>query len=272
MPEISSLASAGWIYPSSVGNMTAHIPSAVYEFLPEVVVALLGAVTMLSGIVLQQGRNIGLLRTEWQADRLHLENRLGTIQQQTCFDALTGLRNRNMFEAKVSTLLRGTAPFGLIYIDLDGLKAVNDRLGHIAGDRLIVSATKAIRSALRRRGDRDGLFRRGTAADEFFVILEGMRLAVAIQLAELILTALRSVSLTASIGVVEWDGQTIQSGEQIELAAEQQMQRAKRDGRNCVRWNAEVIEHSAPPVLPRGQTLDAVPVEIEAERTERNAA
>ena len=272
MPEISSLASAGWIYPSSVGNMTAHFLSAVYELLPVVVIALIGAVTMLSGIVLHQSRAMGALRTDWQTDRLHMENRLGTIQQQTCFDALTGLRNRTMFEAKVSTLLRGTAPFALIYIDLDGLKAANDVLGHIAGDRLIVSAVKAIRSALRRRSDRDAMFRRGTAADEFFVILEGVRLTVAIQIADLILMALRSVSVTASIGVAEWDGQTIQTCEQIELAAEQQMQRAKRDGRNCVRWSPDVIEHSVPAALPPGQTLDAVPVEIEAERTERNAA
>lgn len=50
------------------------------------------------------------------------------------------------------------------------------------------------------------------------------------------------------------------------------MQRAKRDGRGCVRWNVEVIEHSVPAVLPPGQTLDAVPVAVEAERAERNAA
>jgi hypothetical protein len=49
------------------------------------------------------------------------------------------------------------------------------------------------------------------------------------------------------------------------------MQRAKRDGRNCVR-NVEVIEHSVPAVLPPGQTLDAVPVAVEAERAERSAA
>ena len=99
-----------------------------------------------------------------------------------------------------------------------------------------------------------------------------MRLTVAIQIADLILMALRSVSVTASIGVAEWDGQTIQTCEQIEFAAEQQMQRAKRDGRNCVRWSPDVIEHFVPVALPPGQTLDAVPVEIEAERTERNAA
>ena len=50
------------------------------------------------------------------------------------------------------------------------------------------------------------------------------------------------------------------------------MQRAKRDGRGCVRWNVEVIEHSVPAALPPGQALDAVPVAVEAERAERNAA
>ena len=74
------------------------------------------------------------------------------------------------------------------------------------------------------------MFRRGTAADEFFVILEGVRLTVAIQIADLILMALRSVSVTASIGVAEWDGRTIKPANRSRFAAEQQMQRAKRDG------------------------------------------
>ena len=111
------------------------------------------------------------------------------------------------------------------------------------------------------------MFRRGTA-DEFFVILEGVRLTVAIQIADPILMALRSVSITAS--VVSPGGADGRSNhEQIEFAAEQQMQRAKRDGRNCVRWSPDVIEHSVPAALPPGQTLDAVPVEIEAERTSK---
>ena len=272
MPEISSLASAGWIYPHSVGNVAAHLPSGVYELLPVVVAALIGAVSLLSAIVLQQWRATEALRAGWQADRLMFANKLGTIEQQTCFDALTGLRNRSVFEAKVSQLLRGAEPFALIYIDLDGLKAVNDSLGHGAGDRLIRLGVKAVRSAVRRKSDLDNLFRRGDAADEFLWVIERSRIDIATQLAEQVLTALRSVSLSASIGVVEWGGLTIQTCEQIEFAAEQQMQRAKRDGRNCVRWSPDVIEHSVPVALPPGQTLDAVPVEVEAERTERNAA
>ena len=238
------------------------------EILPVVDGCLIGAVSLLGGIVWQQRQQLSLL----QSDQLLLANKLGTIEQQTCFDALTGLRNQRMFEAKVSTLLRGTDPFALIYIDLDGLKAVNDGQGHPAGDQLIRRAVKAIRSAVRRRVDLDGLFRRGDAADEFWWVVERSRIDIAVQLAEQVLTALRSVSITASIGVVEWDGQSIQTCEQIELAAEQQMKRAKRDGWNCVRWSPDVSEHRAPAARPPGYMPDAVPIEIEAERTQRHAA
>jgi len=242
------------------------------DFRPVVDGCLFGALSLLSGIVWSQWRAMDALRAGWHADRLNLENRLGTIQQQTCFDALTGLRNQSMFEAKVSTLLRGTEPFALIYIDLDGLKAVNDRLGHAVSERMVRLGVKAVRSTVRRRSDLDNLYRRGDAADEFLWIVEKARIDIAVQLAAQILTTLRAVSLSASIGVTEWDGQSIQTCDQIELAAEQQMQRAKRAGRNCVRWNPDVIEHVVPAALPPGATPEAVPVEVEAERTERNAA
>ena len=238
------------------------------EILPVVDGCLIGAVSLLGGIVWQQRRQLSLLQT----DQLLLANKLGTVEQQTCFDALTGLRSQRMCEAKVSQLLRGTEPFALIYIDLDGLKSVNDSLGHGAGDRLIRLGVKAVRSAIRRRSDLDNLFRRGDAADEFLWVVEKARIDIAAQLAEQVLTALRAVSLSASIGVVEWDGHAVMSCETLELAAEQQMQRAKRDGRNCVRWTPDVTEHRAPAALPPGTTLDAVPGEIETERTTRHAA
>ena len=242
------------------------------KILPLVDGCLAGALLLLSGIVWEQWRAMEALRKGWLADRLIFANKLGTVEQQSCFDALTGLRNQRMFEARVSTLLRGTEPFALIYIDLDGLKAVNEGQGHPAGDQWIRRAVKAIRSAVRRRADLDGLFRRGDAADEFWWVVERSRISIAVQLAEQVLTALRSVSITASIGVVDWDGRSIQTCEQIELAAEQQMQRAKHGGRNCVRWSPDVIEHLVPAAVPQGQPHDAIPVEIEAERTQRHAA
>jgi diguanylate cyclase (GGDEF)-like protein len=233
---------------------------SVVEYLAAFDVLISGALVVLSGLTLRNHLALSRMKTE----RIELENRLGTIQQQTCFDALTGLRTQRMFEARVSTLLRGREPFALIYIGLDGLKAVNDVRGHSAGDELIRLAVRAIRAAVRRRTDLEDLFRRGTAADEFFWVVERASTTLAVQLAEQVLMMLRSVSLSASIGVAEWDGQTIQTCEQIELAAEQQMQRAKRDGRGCVR--------SGTGLPSRGQTSEAVPLEVRAERAERNAA
>ena len=234
------------------------------DLLPVVESCLIGAVSILSGIVWQQRRAIEAL----QADRLAIENRLGTIQQQTCVDPLTGLRNQQMFEIRISSLLRGKVPFALIYIDLDGLKRENDRRGHTAGDQMIRSAAKAIRSAVGRRHDLDSLFRRSTAADEFLWVLEGSRLPIGVDRAEQILTALQSIGLSASIGVMEWDAQTIASCVEIELAAEQQMQRAKREGRNRVCAQA-VVEHTAPTAIPRdtGSVPEAIPNEVAA-RTE----
>ena len=239
---------------------------------------LIGAILYLSGFVWHQQRAIEAL----QADRLVIGNRLGTIQQQTCFDALTGLRNQQMFEIRVSSLLRGTAPFVLIYIDLDGLKAINDRLGHPSGDALIRSAAKAMRSAVNRLHDLDSLFRRSTAADEFLWILEGSRIDIGIQRAQEILTALQFVNISASIGVMEWDASPVATSvAAIELAAEQQMQRAKREGRNRVCAQA-VREHTAPAALPNNTepVPQAIPNEVtgsvndtaRVEVTERHAA
>lgn len=198
---------------------------------------LTGSVLFLSGFALRHHVTLSRMQHEAQTAQRELENRLGTIQQQTGFDALTGLRNPQMFQAKLSTLLRGKEPLALIYMDLDGLKSVNDSRGHAAGDEMIRLAVRAIRSAVRRRADLDNLFRRGSAADEFFLIVERARITIGIQLAEQLLSALRAVGLSASFGVTEWDGQSIVSASELELAAELQMQRAKRDGRGCVRWN-----------------------------------
>ena len=162
---------------------------------------------------------------------------------------------------------RGKVPFALIYIDLDGLKRENDRRGHTAGDQMIRSAAKAIRSAVGRRHDLDSLFRRSTAADEFLWVLEGSPLRIGVDRAEHILTALQSIGLSASIGVMEWDAQTIASCVEIELAAEQQMQRAKREGRNRVCAQAVNVPEAIP-----NEVAARIKVAARLEVTERYAA
>jgi diguanylate cyclase (GGDEF)-like protein len=85
-------------------------------------------------------------------------------------DELTQLYNRRGFitlaEQHMLVAARNKHPFGLLYADLDGLKKINDELGHEAGDRAIVDAAMVLRDAFR---DSDLLARLG--GDEFVVLL-----------------------------------------------------------------------------------------------------
>lgn len=82
-------------------------------------------------------------------------------------DSLSGLYNRTYFEEEMSRLAKGRQyPIGIILCDVDGLKLVNDTLGHDAGDRLLVAAAGVIESSFRKE---DMIARIG--GDEFAVLL-----------------------------------------------------------------------------------------------------
>lgn len=79
-------------------------------------------------------------------------------------DPLTGLRNRRAFEECLKVAYEEKAPFSVVFVDLDGFKAVNDRLGHEAGDNALqhaagalLRAVRAIDTAARLGGDEFGL-------------------------------------------------------------------------------------------------------------------
>ncbi len=198
--------------------------------------AICGALLGLAWIAWQQKQEIDELRNEQRTHRVEFGNKLALLEQFTCYDALTGLRNQRMFEDELATMLRNRTPLALIYIDLDGLKKINTERGHQVADKMIRSAAKAIRASLQRRTDRKHVYRRGTAADEFLVMLERADLTTGILLAEQILMALRMLPTptTASIGVTAWDGHSYMTTDDLERAAELEMERAKANGRNCI--------------------------------------
>lgn len=87
-------------------------------------------------------------------------------------DALTGLPNRRALDASLQSALQDAAPGALVAVfvgDLDGFKGVNDRLGHEAGDELLVAAARRLRSRVRRG---DLVARLG--GDEFVVVATGL--------------------------------------------------------------------------------------------------
>ncbi len=92
------------------------------------------------------------------------------LEQLASSDVLTGLSNRNMFhsfeERTLNLARRNKTQFAVLFLDLDHFKTINDTLGHDAGDYVLCSAAKAIKSSLR---DSDIVARMG--GDEFAILL-----------------------------------------------------------------------------------------------------
>lgn len=97
---------------------------------------------------------------------------LGAKQQaelQAMTDTLTGLGNRRALEQALARSIAAARPFGLMQLDLDHFKAVNDTLGHAAGDLVLMHVAQALRDSVR-NGD---LVAR-TGGDEFVILLQGL--------------------------------------------------------------------------------------------------
>ncbi len=125
-------------------------------------------------------------------------------------DALTGLNNRTAFLSATDAILRRPDPdarhMGLLYIDLDHFKAVNDTSGHAAGDRLLMHVATAIRTTIR---DRDLSCRMG--GDEFVVACPGVSDFDTMQhIADTLLDAIRTP--------VPWADSTLECGASIGVA------------------------------------------------------
>jgi diguanylate cyclase (GGDEF)-like protein len=119
----------------------------------------------------------------------------GELRRLSRTDPLTGSLNRRGFEEALERALRAGGPFGLITLDLDGLKRVNDEQGHAAGDALLCAAVASLRAAVR---PQDPVGRLG--GDEFAVLLPGATPELARRVADRAALAL-SVTAPASCGL-----------------------------------------------------------------------
>ncbi|MEY4751449.1 MAG: hypothetical protein RIQ60_3663 [Pseudomonadota bacterium] len=156
------------------------------------------------------------------------------IRHMAFHDALTDLPNRAAFEkeldSQVTTVRAGIT--GLMALDLDRFKSVNDTLGHHAGDRLLKLVAERLRNCIR---DLDVVFRVG--GDEFIAVLNNADRQIAEQVAARMVDALqqpfalgdRVVNIGVSIGIAFSD----QTGDRNTLlrSADRAMYRAKQAGR-----------------------------------------
>lgn len=171
------------------------------------------------------------------------------INRLAFHDALTGLPNRSSLSDYAQTLMvdrgKGRAAFGLMMLDLDRFKEVNDTLGHAAGDILLREIAQRLRCCLR---EEDMVARLG--GDEFTILLPSLssqqRLAgVAVRilraLTEPIRLGDRDVAISASIGISRYPEDS-QDFQEILKNADAAMHKAKSTGRNTYHfYDAEMM-------------------------------
>ncbi|WP_285600956.1 sensor domain-containing diguanylate cyclase [Kineosporia sp. NBRC 101731] len=163
------------------------------------------------------------------------------LQHEAAHDSLTGLPNRLHLHRQLDRELRErrTGYVAMLYLDLDGFKAVNDSQGHGAGDELLMQVADRIAASVR---SSDVVARLG--GDEFAVLCAGVPdIETAMRIGRSVLAAIsREFDLSetrarvgASIGVaVAVDGDT---GPELLHAADQAMYEAKRAGKGTVLFN-----------------------------------
>lgn len=167
------------------------------------------------------------------------KKRQNKLQKMAYFDLLTQLPNRILLHDRLRQALAVTRRTGLIttvvFIDLDGFKAVNDRYGHAAGDTLLIALAQRLRRCLR---DSDTLARLG--GDEFVAVLVNQDSSQECEqvLARLLAAASEPVELegveqrlTASMGVAVYP----RDGDDTDILlrnADQAMYAAKQAGKN----------------------------------------
>ncbi len=168
------------------------------------------------------------------------------IYRLTILDGLTGVHNKRFFleflEREVARALRHARPLTLVMLDLDHFKEINDTFGHLAGDAVLKRVAQAIGGRVRR----DELLAR-YGGEEFAVVLPETDLEGALTFAEKVRSEVerskfsfdgQDIRVTVSVGV-----SILRSGDDSEAliaAADAELYRAKREGRNRVRPESPV--------------------------------
>ena len=174
------------------------------------------------------------------AQRLQGDKQMAEVQALT--DTLTGLRNRRALSLVLDQLMQGGAAFGLMHIDLDYFKAVNDTLGHAAGDHVLRLVGAMLQHET--RGD-DTVARVG--GDEFVVVFPGLTDAaqldtIARRIIEVLSQPIRfedqMCRISASIGSTVTTRYEGPLADQMQLDADEALYASKRAGRGRVQFHA----------------------------------
>lgn len=182
-------------------------------------------------------------------ERKEAERRLAYLAN---YDTITDLPNRNLLQDRLEHAInqaeRNNRQVALLYMDLDHFKAVNDALGHQAGDKLLIEATQRVKQHIR---EGDTAARLG--GDEFAIVLEQFEHSSQVAtVAEHVLAALNKsyvidgheVFVSASMGITFFpaDGRDVDT---LLKNADSAMYLAKDEGRNTYHFFTEELNKRA---------------------------
>ncbi len=226
----------------SGNNVVSHFLGSQDSLVMLVLGGLLGLMTALAFSVMRRNTQHGETMDKSRGNLLHFATH----------DVLTDLPNRALLNDRMQLAIdmskRRQSMFAVLFMDLDGFKAINDTFGHAVGDALLVAVGKRIRACIRKE---DMVARIG--GDEFVVLLGNLSsLEIVEHIAENILASLRqdfkinnvTLCMTSSIGIAVFPN----SGESVEALlknADAAMYEAKQKGRNTYHFFEQIMHVSA---------------------------
>lgn len=177
------------------------------------------------------------------ADAAETERRGAAFASLAARDPLTGLRNRRGLDGDLATMVdvhrRSGAPLAACYVDLDRFKSVNDTWSHATGDAVLGAVADVLDGALP-----VGSVVARLGGEEFVALLPGHDADGAVRVCRDLRAELTALDwprlvpdrrITASFGIAELGGEVV-DGPDLTRAADAQLYRAKRAGRDRIAW------------------------------------
>ena len=224
MKPLSSLEETA--HRASVGDLSARAPVTG----PRELAHLGYVLNNMMGAIEARTADLRLANDQLRSNNLDLLE----ARNQAATDPLTGLGNHRSFHKslrdEVAQAEEAGSSVGLIMIDVDGFKGINDSLGHLAGDQLL----RDLANTLTHVAKKENTFRYG--GDELAVLLPGVRCVAAVEVAERLRNAVSEMGeqpMTISLGVGCFP-EMASSAEELIYRADMAMYWAKSSGKNRV--------------------------------------
>ena len=225
---------------SDVTQLVASLEKTQWQ----IVAGVVGGMALLYAFLFLIVRRADRIIKDYQQEMIANEAK---IRHEAYYDSLTGLPNRRDFAERLTETLKRAKRtgnmFGVLFLDIDRFKLINDSLGHHAGDELLQIAARRIQSCVR---ESDSVFRLG--GDEFTVIAEGLEHSeeeaalVARRIIEAVskpatLDGGRELIVTTSIGIAIFPNDGTDA-DKLMKNADAAMYLAKESGRNRYQFHS----------------------------------